>query len=458
MNKKKRAQVTLFIIIGIILLFSFALIYYLIQSYSEEVQTSGVISLFKVPQYALPVTSYVTSNLEQATREGLYLIGMQGGYIYDFQGGLIPFGSLEQGEDFVPFAGYNVSYGLKKEKNNYHNYYFADPPLYPWFYYPYPSHPRDSRTKFFGGFFGFENLPSLDNETDPMSIKMQLEAYITNYLEENIDLSVFEDQGFEIKQGEMRVSVDISKRDVTAFLEFPIEIIMRHTGESTDVNLFYTTEQVRLRSMHRFALDIIKKDTTDILNDILNYEEILRKNFLTDDVSVEVIGNAYVYDDMIVIEDTLSKLYTNPYIFQFARQNRPPALWFIDRPAIFFIGAEAVRGAEIKESHFDGYLFADDPDGDDVTFYFEPELPIPLSMEDFDRGYIDITVFVIEDHEEGECSLIDGSPDCTDYNCEGESCPGGVCNCGVCRPSATKECIYKDWQELSIAVIPGLVT
>ena len=79
----KRGQVTIFIIVGIVLLFAFAGILYFNKSVVQErLTTEGDPVLAQVPQEFVPLQSYTENCLNQIGRRGLRILGEQGGYIY----------------------------------------------------------------------------------------------------------------------------------------------------------------------------------------------------------------------------------------------------------------------------------------------------------------------------------------------------------------------------------------
>lgn len=73
--RKKRAQVTIFIIIGIILLLSTVLVIYLVSRQSVKPLEEAII----VPESAKPVHEFITGCLEQTSKRGVALLGQQGG-------------------------------------------------------------------------------------------------------------------------------------------------------------------------------------------------------------------------------------------------------------------------------------------------------------------------------------------------------------------------------------------
>lgn len=75
---KKRAQITVFIIIGIILLLSVLLLVYITTREIAQPIEEAII----VPEDVKPVHEFITNCLQQTAKRGAALLGQQGGYIY----------------------------------------------------------------------------------------------------------------------------------------------------------------------------------------------------------------------------------------------------------------------------------------------------------------------------------------------------------------------------------------
>lgn len=79
----KRGQVTVFIIVGIVILFAFAGILYFNKSVVQErITAEGDPILAQALQEFVPLQSYTENCLNQIGRRGLRILGEQGGYIY----------------------------------------------------------------------------------------------------------------------------------------------------------------------------------------------------------------------------------------------------------------------------------------------------------------------------------------------------------------------------------------
>ena len=386
MHKKKRAQITIYIIIGMVILFLAALLFYLGDTTEKKIDVRELIKSQEIPNEIKPITTYVTTSLDTAAREGLYLIGRQGGYIYQSQGGPIP-NPTEEGIDFISYYEHKVSYGIYRQTEDRSYFYFFDPWKYPWENFPciepYVACEGD-RIQLDLGSFGDYNLPPL-NGSDPSnhSIESQLINYTTNYLQENIDLKLFSEQGFDITEGKMNVSVVIGEDDVIIFLEYPLIITKESTGMKANVTYFLTNPQIRLKKVYMFVEDILNKDIVRILFNISD------PNNNGDDMTIEKVESAYERDDIIITRDDKSMLYAKPYTFQFARENRNPALHFIydKEPLVKDCTFGIITEEDINPKAYD-------PDEDKLYITYDPGLPylvadLPLNKHFYVRVTVD---------------------------------------------------------------------
>lgn len=406
MYTKKRGQITVYIIIGMVILFLAILFFYLRGTAEKAEGMQELIKSQKIPDEIKPIITYVTASLDTAAREGLYLVGMQGGCIYEIQGGL----TFDNTRYILYNDGndeHNVSYGINKQETEYLSFYQPYPPEYPWdssspaTKFPYIAGALNINH----GKFGVYNLPPLDSSVP--SIQLQLESFITRYLQKNMNLiSLFDEQGFDITPGEMNVSVVIGENDVTAFLTYPLEITKESTDEVTNISYFYTNHQIRLRTVYNLAHDIIKEDIVKILFDISDTSNN------RDSMTIKKMESDSGHDDIIIIRDNKSMLYAKPYTFQFARENRYPALHYIKDVSPFLL--PPFHAITTEEMHSKISPKAYDPDEDDLGFSYS-HCPYQLEQSDYDNEYISLTVYVKEKNNEG----------------------------------------YNDWQDITIAISPA---
>jgi len=354
MHKKKRAQVTVYIIIGIVILCLAISLFYLKSLTRGNIGMQEIVKSQKIPNEVKPITNYITISLDDAAKKGLYLIGMQGGYLNQSQGGSI---ILDNTNSILDNENYTVYYGITRQKSQYSFLYWPNPPNYPWKNFPYYTS-NYQNPYFYSSFniFGVNNLTPL-NGSNQDSIESQLKEYITKYLEDNINLTIFEEQGFDIDEdiNNINVSVLIGENDVTVFLEYPLGIKKRTSNIITNISYFYTNPQIKLRKIYNLAENMITKDIMDISFDIT--EISILDNYLPD---ADVEKTEYGPNDIIIIRDNSSMLYAEPYTFQFARENRRPALRYIPPTAI------PINILNLK---------ADDPDEDILIYDPSPTKP-----------------------------------------------------------------------------------
>src|SRR3989338_8774084 len=81
-SKSKRGQVTIFIIVGIFVVIAFAAVMYFTQTRVEQgVSTAAEPIVADVPETFIPLQTYTENCLSQVGKQGLLLLGQQGGYI-----------------------------------------------------------------------------------------------------------------------------------------------------------------------------------------------------------------------------------------------------------------------------------------------------------------------------------------------------------------------------------------
>ena len=80
--KNKRGQITIFILLGLILLIGFSLVIYLKSGEVKEFETRKISGL---PLSLAPVKNYIDLCIEEVAVPGIYLLANKGGYIYDYE-------------------------------------------------------------------------------------------------------------------------------------------------------------------------------------------------------------------------------------------------------------------------------------------------------------------------------------------------------------------------------------
>ncbi len=304
MNTKK-AQITLFMIIGILIVVGGFAVYYFLSPREIEAEALDV----------TPIKEYVTSCLDSTTKEALVKIGERGGYISD-----------ELSVDSLDIGFEKIYYGIEAPElindTTWINFKFDFGITVP---NPFPAPPEYPCQDFDGecfrpGLFGRITLPSLD------SAKADLENYINMNLGQCLNLSVFREQGFEIKEGEKTATLTIAPATVIANLAYPLEISRQE--QKVKLESFSSTINVRFGKILLFAWDLAFAETSDITFDITSISR--------DGIAVTKYSNYQStivnprYDDLIVVQDSMFKVDGEPYQFRFMRKNRGPALYNVN--------------------------------------------------------------------------------------------------------------------------------
>ncbi|MBW3012788.1 hypothetical protein KY340_01150, partial [Candidatus Woesearchaeota archaeon] len=192
----KKGQITLFIIIGIIILVVFFFLFYITQRLTPGEQEVEQLTIAKSKLRSAPLRYYVESCVQKSFEDGIKLISLQGGRIYMEQ----PYGTLPCSAD-GPNSCTPTSRGgsVKKVINNqeyFVNYLITKNPLvFPPYQYPKQpcmtnfSWPYCNYTYFSGVAVeprvGWNYLSPLKG--GPGSIEVQLENYVAKKTNDCID-------------------------------------------------------------------------------------------------------------------------------------------------------------------------------------------------------------------------------------------------------------------------------
>ncbi|MBI2661860.1 hypothetical protein HYX11_00180 [Candidatus Woesearchaeota archaeon] len=228
-NKQgRRGQVTVFIIMGIIILFSVAAIIYFtkvaaIQKIVEEKEPTIAV----VPQEFQPIQIYTENCLKQIGKQGLQVLGEQGGYIYPelvgkFSGSKV---TDTDGIDLqplkVPYWHYNIKVNSEAEVL----YSSLRPKLY----------------------FA---------EDEEMSVEAQLNRFINEKLNDCLkDYKAFDEQGFVVEERSgQEVKVSVGESGVGFLLSK--EMAVTKGNSKQEMNQFYVKIPIKLKQMYETAVEI----------------------------------------------------------------------------------------------------------------------------------------------------------------------------------------------------------
>ncbi len=345
----KKAQITLFIIIGVVALFMAGFMLYYV----------GLNTKRPAPGYedVTQVTTYVNACIDKLADEALLIAGQQSGIIFVSQGGTYPdfqyvyedlFYNLgkkkknegnparskkkgtekekehvEPGEDEIVIPSSIISPGQGRPPAG----AAIEIPEYPRKYYPYD---QSLNKKSYMGYFGINVLRKLNAEEDALSIQSQMESYITKKLRGCTNFQgtqAFPEYSVE-ETGEIKTEITFAETDTVIKVSYPLKITKK-SGGITTANDFLVRKKVRMKRIYEVANYLINRDISDVTFDIANSEEEQNKGLWGMQIERTPIDAAENVGTFITIIDPESEIKGVPYTFTFTRQNRNPALDFI---------------------------------------------------------------------------------------------------------------------------------
>lgn len=325
-----KAQITLFVIIGLILLITVSLLLFVRQSAIQkqlDYQASQAVSGF-VETTAL--NQYVKGCLDLVASDGLLLLGEQGGVIFESQGGMTPSeGNFIEGKDYIPNTFFrqergengtlqydkvdrNVSYAVTARTdcpqftgpflaNIFDNDYFSYYPVKETYFKDYIKQFRKHYTN--GGCYGYYEKPSVamsgfiggnhfpklcsyngsnafdpfsriqpcqpqeyDSKFEPRSIQRQLETYIKNNLGKCVNLTNYE------RYSGTPIHINEDNVKISTIFEQPRGLIVKAeyplTVEVNEHNIAQTTSfEIELDTNIRKLYRYISKLIVDYVRD-----------------------------------------------------------------------------------------------------------------------------------------------------------------------------------------------
>ncbi|MCX6710828.1 MAG: hypothetical protein NTZ02_01940 [Candidatus Woesearchaeota archaeon] len=298
----KKGQLSIFIIIAIVILFSFMLIIIFSKSIGEEKIHTQILSMAEKKGAIASINSNIDSCLKFAADSAIELAGKQGGFIFALENG--PRGLADPAKVVRNEKG--VYWILRDASDN--------PPGYP----KYPN------------LVGIPQIPVLtSNELGIFgskypTIKEQIERFSEYQFGQCLNFSLFEGQEIEIKPNPPKISVAFGESNTIFYLDYPIKIIMGNETQQETNKKSYSSG-IRFLKLYQIAKNLAYNDLNPqffFIPSIINQQKY---NPLMAEVGITVNpGPDY---DIITLTDT--KIKPNYYILKFLRQNRNPILSYI---------------------------------------------------------------------------------------------------------------------------------
>lgn len=415
----KKAQLTLFILIGVVLIFLVLFLNWvnsvITQSQFEKEADRIVADLLK----SGALNYYVDICLDKISKEAIMLVGFQGGNIFNAQGGTAPINTRAWDTNCLPdtnFTNCKYSYGILRPNLGEPNYPL--PPGYPGGVGIMEQVPKlnFSRPGRFGHLDYRElcdsdgaNAPNATGNfstlclgamysNDTFSTQEQLEHFIAQELDACVNWTEFESStGYNVSASSPQVIVRLGLTSTYVEAKYPLSIKVGGLEPVIRIVDFQTIIPVRLKQMTELISLMAQYDSYFLIYDIARHYSM----FSSWDslVNITVTRSPYkafgIEDDLITITDYGSKLAGRPLIMNFLRENRIPALDWINELASFaasqFIKPQHVSTYDIVKMENEtitinpqGY----DPDEDNLTYHYRGWKETCDEYFDFDIGQV----------------------------------------------------------------------
>jgi hypothetical protein len=221
---RRKGQITLFIVIGLVLVIAGGLFIFLRVRTTEQGLQGQLSEITDVSTDFQPVYDYVDNCIKETSETGLRLLGQRGGFIYPERNGIVSGGGVTDYNAVRMAPNWVIPY---------------------WFHLT-----SDNRCT---GDCQFSIVPGakvfLHKTTDGVSVESQLEDYLNEKLGECIgDFEILEDQGFDIQViGALDPTVQVLEEEVLFTVDYPIRASLGDSVE--DITSYIVKEPVNLNKI-----------------------------------------------------------------------------------------------------------------------------------------------------------------------------------------------------------------
>ena len=351
LRSQTRGQVTLFLLIGAIVLIVFGFLYFSlngiakseIDKQTEEITTN----ILKTKA----LRNYVTLCLDRTAKQGVDTLTRQGGYVTDLT-------------NPIKFQGNNISHSITERLDLTENGPLFLPPKYP--FEGYPKKNEDLNKVWYYGKNLLPELCDINGANAPntdfgrfcgnsYSLKNSMQQQLQNYVQDNIpdcvNFSIFEREfKYNISSEDPEVDMTIAEDKLIFNLKYPITFYVKGFKPKTNFLDFQTSEKIRLKKVYDFVSWLIEEDTTKLGFDI--NQDINKSPYYF--YGLEMLKTKVGNKDLFIVKDVQSIVKNKPLTFNILRSNRYPVLQIVSDKNI------------LKGGSFDtNKLEAFDPDEED---------------------------------------------------------------------------------------------
>jgi hypothetical protein len=393
----KSAQVTIFIIIGLVLLIiAIALISLAGWLSTPSINNNGAQI---TPTELEPIINYLETCVETITKEGLLLIGSQGGVIYQKQGGrTIDFDDSEEGNLFMEYPDDKTRVVYRIDAPTGAGVIcMPTPPDYPLKYgtYPYKQKPDGTPNLIAPKEYQKPGCFGMPIYTSPKSMVRDLKSYIESNIDNRCGLSSFSNYGFKTSKPTVAINSNYAKTSIKVDYPTPITITNKNSGARSTFDQFSGSIPFGLRDVIDFVDVVMQSDTDDPTHNIKVRSPTYSKFKIT------VVPDVYKRDDIIKVRSDSISVHGEPFEFIFARKNRIPILehlYDVSVDSVSFTKDYIIKWSDVIRQP----LVAVDPDEDNVTInvYLDelktrewiPGTEYKITGGDIAKGYIPVII------------------------------------------------------------------
>jgi hypothetical protein len=239
MMQGQRAQITVFMIVGIILLFSSALLFYIRGQIVSGIPSEFIPTIEEVPLEAQPVKIFVEDCVQKIGKEAIKSIGLHSGYV-------------APSDPFLSGTAFMV--GIEPTESDGITLFEDTKSMMPYWWYLKTGNRCSGNCL-------FDSLrPPLRKTEGRYSIEEQMDIYINRELPRCInDFVNFQQQGFDITAlGDIETDTRVTERDISILVTYPIRTLRE--GRSTDMKSFFTKLDLAFKDVYDMATMISKKE------------------------------------------------------------------------------------------------------------------------------------------------------------------------------------------------------
>lgn len=382
---QKRGQVTVFIILGIIMLSATMFLFFIIADMQKQELIAAEEDVVQKSFQKEGMRLYIEDCLIDSLEEGLILIGKQGRLWEGQEGGKIAFQE-----------GYNgITVGLGESNMLYYGINYKEETVYPESY-PCKTEKEDSPDFCSYSYpdkaaFGSKEKLSLNAiESDLLGhLRSKTISCVGEFLESNLSISK------DLLEGEPIINLNFESEGISVKVEYPIELnVLDETlFHLTEFNFFYPSS---FRSFISSAVTgPIRKEYEDVTygyekedldnSPIYNH---LSPSFEKIDLSDGDTAFRFHLDDGVILKE-------QDYLFQFVVKNRPPALDYIERYSCDYYDYLIIPSYTNDMTQLNITANALDPDDHNVTYSCTTDLDI---FPDGDCGIVKNNLSLFHDY------------------------------------------------------------